>query len=104
MQTKAKLQNDHSLQRFQTNLRLSVSKNESLSLICGKSHGIRNELEASEQKRERGSLQEDAESRQGLSALMISPEGKDYIIEKAVVFAGSSLVSYWRGMQERQQP
>ena len=70
----------------------------------GTPHGIRNELEASEQKRERGSLQEDAESRQGLSALMISPEGKDYIIEKAVVFAGSSVVSYWRGMQERQQP
>ena len=30
---------------------------------------------------------EDAESRQGLSALMISSEGRKYIIEKAVVFA-----------------
>jgi hypothetical protein len=54
--------------------------------------------------KERGWLLEDAESRQGLSALMISLEGRAYIIEKAVVFAGSSLVSCWRGMQERQQP
>jgi hypothetical protein len=65
---------------------------------------MRNELEANEQERERGWLLEDAESRQGLSALMISSEGREYIIEKAVVFAGSSLVSCWRGMRERQQP
>jgi hypothetical protein len=71
---------------------------------CARVHGMRNELEANEQERERGWLLEDAESRQDLSALMISSEGREYIIEKAVVFAGSSLVSCWRGMQERQQP